>query len=262
MRSSWNAGRSHRGDRPLATIGIVGALAICFLGSFFFSGQPTNPFFDQLAFTPDLSKPWTLLTYPFSVLVGRVFWFAIALWVTYQFMSDLERRLGAWGMALFFFAVTLLGGFGFFIGLQLFPTPSTVLSLNLPLEVVVFTWSLTNAGGQIMLFAVIPVPTRVLMWLCVAAVVIEHGWGSPFVGLFAALPLLVAWLYATDRIPFMRFGAVPDLTPKKEQKRDNRQFDSYMSDIKSRERERAEKERLRKMFESSLSDEDKDEKGR
>lgn len=257
MRKSWNAGRPSGAFRPRATIAIVAALVACFLGAFFFSGQDSNPFFELLAFTPDMSKPWTLLTYPFSLLISRVFWFAIACWVLFQFLSDLERTLGNWGAAAFFFAVTLLGGIGFLVGVQLFPHPAALLSLNLPLETIVFTWCLVRPATQIMLFAVIPVPTKVLMWLCVAAVVVEHGWGSPPVGLFAALPILVAWLYATDRISFLKFGAVPNIPGAKQEKKRDQGFDRFMGDVKLREQERAEKERLRKLFESSLDDEDK-----
>jgi hypothetical protein len=257
MRITWNAGRSSRGDRPVATIGLVTALALCLVGAWAFSGAEYNPFWEELRYDPDLSKFWTLFTYPFSFILDRVFWFALALWVLFQFQRDLERRIGSGGVLAFFFAVTFLGGLGFFVGTQLFPHPQAFLSLNLPLDVIVFTWCLVNPGSQIMLFAVIPIPTRVLMWLCVAALIIEHGWMSPLVGFFAALPLPLAWLYATDRIPFLRFGAVPDLTPKREAKKQAKEFGHFMDDVKRRERERAEKERLRKLFEDSLTDEDK-----
>lgn len=261
MRKSWNAGRSNRGDRPVATIAILALLVACFLGGWLFSAQDRNPFWDELRFSADLSKPWTLFTYPFAVGVSGVIWFALACWILYQFLSDLERRLGQWGTSLFFFGCTFVFGLFYLLGTLAFGPSAILPSLNLPLEVVVFTWCLVNPAAQIMLFMVIPMPTRVLMWLCVAGVAIEHGWSNPPVGLVTAVPLLAVWAYATNRIPFMTFGYVPDLTSRKVEKRQSKEFDRYRDDVKRREQERAEKDRLRRLFESSLSEDDKDEEG-
>ena len=256
MRKSWNSGRDGGGFKPVATRAIIFALVLSFVAGWTQSGRAENAVWENLRYSLEMSKPWTLFTYPFGANMGAVLWFALGCWIIYQFLSDLERRLGNLGTALFFFVVTFLGGLGYFIGTRIFGPSMIPPSLNLPVEVVVFTWCLVNPTAQILLFAVIPVPTRVLMWLCAAAVVIEQGWGNPWVGLLAGLPLLAVWPYATDRVPFMKFGQVPDLTEKKQQKRQDQSFDRFMSDVKRREHERAEKERLRKLFEDSLSDED------
>jgi hypothetical protein len=50
---------------------------------------------------------------------------------------------------------------------------------------------------------------------------------------------------------------VPDLTPQAEKKKEDKSFSRFMDDVKAREKERAEKERLRKLFESSLDDDEK-----
>ncbi len=260
MRKTWNAGRSGSGDAPMATRILVIALVACFLGGWFFSAEDSNPFWKYLSYSPDLSMPWTLFTYPFVRGIDAVIWFALACWITYQFLSDLEKRLGLWGTVAFFFSVTFLGGLCYFLGTVVFGPSMILPSLNLPLEFIIFTWCLVNPSAQIMLMMLVPVPTRVLMWLCVAGVVIEYGWGNPYVGFVTALPLPLLWLYATNRIPIMRFGDVPNLAPKQQEKKENKEFDRFMGDVKRREQERAEKERLRKLFESSLSDDDKDKK--
>jgi hypothetical protein len=258
MRKTWNTGRSGWGDRPLATTLIVAALVACFVVGWALSGSPSNPFWRELAYDPGLGRPWTLLTYPFASAAVHLIWFALAAWVTYQFLSGIERRLGAAGTALFFFALTFLGGLFYFFGALAFGPSAVLPSLNLPLEMVVFAWCLLNPSAQVMLFGLVPMATRVLMWLAAAAVVIEHGWGNPPVGLVTVLPLGLVWLYCTDRIPFLRFGAVPDLAPKRAQRRQTNEFDAYRDDVKRREREREEKERLRRLFENSLSEDDKD----
>ena len=256
MRKTWVA-RGPGGFRPTATITIVAALAVSFFLIFLTSGS--GPFvFENLVYSPDLSKPWTLLTYPFATMLARVFWFALACWVTYQFLSDIERTLGAWGAALFFFSMTFLGGIGYYIGTLGFGTSAYLPSLNLPLEVVIFTWALRNWGQTVNFFGFIPVPTKVLAWLCIAAVVIELGWMNPIVGVFAAFPFAIAWPYAMNKIPFMKFGKVPDIVDIKEKKKDEREFHDYMEKVREKEQERKEKERLRKLFEDSLSEDDKD----
>ena len=97
------------------TVVIVGLLVVCFLGGWLLSASPNNPFFEDLAFSRDLSKPWTLLTYPFAANASHVLWFALACFILYQFLSDLERRLGPWGVGAFFVVMTLLGGIGYFV---------------------------------------------------------------------------------------------------------------------------------------------------
>lgn len=256
MRKSWNADRLRKSDRPLATTAIVVALVACFLLAFALSGMDTNPLSKALAYDHTLSRPWTLFTYPFYRDFSFVIWFALACFITYQFLFGIERKLGAAGTLVFFFSVTFLGGLFYFFGIQIFGLSAILPSLNLPLEFTIFAWCLINPSAQIMLMMVLPVPTRVLMWLAVAGVVIEYGWRNPLVGFVTAVPLLLVWLYATDRIPFLRFGAVPDLTPKREAKKEKKEFDRYMDDVKRREKEREEKERLRRLFEDSISDED------
>ncbi len=256
MRKTWNEGRPSGAFKPTATFYLVGAIVACFLGGWVFSGQDNNPFFEYLAYSRDMSQPWTLLTYPFTAQIEHVIWFALVCWILYQFLSDLERRLEAVGVIAFFFVMTLLGGLGYTLGAAIFGQSMFPPSLNLPTEVVVFTWCLLNPSAQIKLMFVLPVPTRVLMWLCVAGIVIENGWSNPPVGFFAALPIPLAWLYVTNRVPGLKFGAVASVGEVKAKRKNDQEFRDFMGKVKEREKDREEKERLRKLFESSLSDDD------
>ena len=259
MRSTWNVEPNKFRVKWTATLYIIAGLVACFLLTWIFSGSVPNPVWDNLAFDSGLSKPWTLLTYPFAVTIRGVFWFAISCWILHQFMSDLERRMGPSGVTIFFFAMTLLGGIGYYVGTVVAAGPSArEPTLNLMIEVVIFTWALLNWGSTIKLFMVIPVPCSVIFYLCIASVVIEHGLKSPLVGVFTALPLLVSWLYVTNRIAVMPFGKVPDVAGVKQKKKDDREFHDYMDKVREKEQDRKEKDRLRKMFESSLSDDDED----
>ena len=259
MRSNWNVEPKKFRGKWSATIYIIAALVAFFLLTWFFSGSESNPIWENLAFSPDLSKPWTLFTYPFATPLGGVFFFAISCWILYRFMSELERQMGPWGITLFFFTMTLLGGLGYFIGTLVAGQSSAVLpGLSLIFEVVIFTWALLNWGSTINLFMIIPVPCSVIVYLTIAAVVIEHGIRVPLVGVFTALPLLISWLYVTNRIAIMPFGKVPDVAGVKQKKKDDREFNEYMDKVREKEQDRKEKERLRKMFESSLSEDDED----
>ena len=55
----------------------------------------------------------------------------------------------------------------------------------------------------------------------------------------------------------MAFGRVPSVAEAKAKKQDDREFQRFREDVRAREIERAEKERLRRLFESSLDDDGK-----
>ena len=260
MRKTWSADRSNTPRQWTGTLVITAALVATFLLGWVFSGARQNPVWDALAYTDGLDRPWTILTYPFSNPLSGVLYFAFGCWVLYQYLAQLERRLGPWGIVLFFFAVSLLGGIGYAVGSIVAGSPSSIYpNLFLPLQVVIFTWAACNWNGSLSLFGIVPMSCKVLGYLCLAGVVVTYGWTVPLVGVFTALPILFGWLYARDRIPFMRFGQVPDIAGAKKQKKDKEEFDSYMDNVKRREQDRKEKDKLRKMLESSLQDDDEDE---
>lgn len=208
---------------------------------------------DALAYSPTL--PWTLLTYPFAPYFSGVLMTALMLWVLHQFLSDIERRLGIWGTLIFFFTMTFLGGLCYFSGTIISPGKhAPIPTIGLVAEFVVFTWCVVNPSAQIRLFMIIPVATLVLMWLTVAAVVIEYGWGNVPLGLSTALPMVAAWAYATDRIPGLKFGQRITLATKK----NNQEFTGFLDNVLGREKERVDRERLRELFERSLGGEDKE----
>lgn len=258
MRSTWNTGGGSSSSRPKATVAILIGVVAVFLLTFLASGgSGASNIAEFLAYSPDLSKPWTLLTYPFAPSILGVIWMAIWAFIFYQFASDIERRIGAAGFAVFFLVMTLLGGLCFYFGTLAFGTSAAAPSIGLVTEYIVFTWCVLNPTGQIMLMMIIPMPTRVLMWLTVAAVVVEYGWGNVPIGFLTALPMLAAWLYATDRISFLRFGRTPSIVKPAQEKKKSQEFTEFMDRVKDREKDREEKERLRKLFEQSLDDDEK-----
>jgi hypothetical protein len=74
---------------------------------------------------------------------------------------------------------------------------------------------------------------------------------APLFGIAVATPLILAWFYGADKLP-IRYGLLRRLptTGKTKQK----EFDAFISNVRDREKEREEKERLRKLFEDSLDD--------
>jgi len=130
-----------------------------------------------------------------------------------------------------------------------------LVGLSLPLSVLTVVWCARNKNSVIYLMGVIPIAGKWLAVLDVVMVVFGLGAGAPLMGLFAALPLGIGWLYADERIPFLRYGLAP--TPTIQKKKEREEFHKYIDDVREKQKEREERDRLRKLLESSLHDDDK-----
>ena len=77
---------------------------------------------------------------------------------------------------------------------------------------------------------------------------------------FAAAPLALAYFYAANKLPFLQYGSTPSGIRGENPAGTRRVYKKeYYDEVKRREKDRAEKERLRKLFEQSAFD-DKDKK--
>lgn len=208
-----------------ATIGLIALGSVPFLLAWFGLKQLVDWF--ALAPVLALARPWTLLLYPLadvgngSAIIGVLF---LSYWL-YMIGSSLEKEIGTGLLAAATGILTLAGGLAWWL------------------------------GGSLMM----PAAVQMAKWLAVLTAVVVlfiSGSGAPLMGVFALLPLLLAFLYATNRIPGLKFGAtVADVKSSKKQRQE---FDNYMNDVYKREQEREERERLRRLFESSLDDDPND----
>jgi len=104
--------------------------------------------------------------------------------------------------------------------------------------------------------AIIPIPGWLLAWLTAAITLFGYGtaYSAPLMGAFACLHLLLAYFYASNRIPNLAYGRAGGPTNYQNLKRTERMDKSYFDDVRKREQDRAEREKLRKLFEDSMTD--------
>jgi hypothetical protein len=95
-----------------------------------------------------------------------------------------------------------------------------------------------------------------LAWLTAALVLFGYGTmlQAPLLGAFACIHLIIAYYFAANRfeaVPYRQGeGRVNPARMKATEKKDK----SYFEEVRKREQERAERERLRKLFEDSMED--------
>jgi hypothetical protein len=125
-------------------------------------------------------------------------------------------------------------------------------------------WCFRNAGQSVNLYGILPIRAPWIAAITAASLLFSYGAVNPLLGLLAVAPLFVAMLFAQNKLP-IAFGAgrssggfgFGGATSKKKvhATRAQAQYDeAYYDDVLRREQERDERERLRKLFESSLKD--------
>ncbi|MBX3115283.1 MAG: rhomboid family intramembrane serine protease [Fimbriimonadaceae bacterium] len=202
-------------------------------------------------------KIWQPLTYPFVHYgIGGYFISFIfdMLWL-FWFGGILERRFGQRPLITVFFAATLLhAAFLFIAGPIAGAEEALLLTAELPIAFIVVTVCGNQPRTEICFWG-IPVKFAWIAIIKAAWVVLSLGTGNPLFGLIIGIPLLGAWFYGANKIPGLTFGVSPVET-RKQKKKENREFDEFMSKVRSKEKDRAEQERLRKLFEGSIADDD------
>lgn len=244
-----------------ATLALIGVLAATFLLAWF---GLRDTFGMGLALDPAAlgSRAWAVLTYPFASLGdGRDLFFTLIMWlVLYMFGGAIERDAGPWRLLLIFLGGSALGALSMAAGSLLAGGAPMLLGPSLGVACITMAWSARNPEATILLFFIIPLKGKYLAILTVALTLFGFGTGFPLVGLFAVVPLAVAWLWASGKLGMAFVDAPsPGGRSRAERKREEQRHREYITSVKDREAERAEKERLRALFERSLI-EDPDEK--
>ncbi|HJP82320.1 MAG TPA: hypothetical protein VJ835_02340 [Fimbriimonadaceae bacterium] len=220
-----------------------------------------------ILFTDWQDRPWTLFTYPWAeqpfvsglAILSFVFLIMWVFWVGGTTERDLSpgKYIGLWIAMILLPAlfIVLLG--------PLVAKAYGTAGMWLPVAGITVVWCTRNPRQTIMLYGLIPLSGFWLGWVTVVSVVLLAGFGNPVLGLVSALHLPIAWAFASNRIPGMSYsrGAVfmsNRWSDKPNLKKSERLDKSYFEDVKKREKEREERERLRKLFESSLQDDQKE----
>jgi hypothetical protein len=239
------------------------AIIVLSVGVFVLSWLLHGKLFLPLSFATNWSRPWGLITYPFADQgIGTgLFWFLLELYWLYWVGCSVESELGPQKYGVLFAVSSASAALFIWLGFAiLFPgVTGIVASLSLPIAALTVIWGIRHRSEIIQLMFVIPVPGWILAWLTVALTLFGFGtiYGAPLMGMFACLHLGLAYLYATNRIPNLAYGRAGGRTERQAYKRTEKLDRSYYDNVKAREKERAEREQLRKLFENSMKDDDK-----
>jgi len=214
----------------------------------------------SLALLPDWeTHPWAMLTYPWaSIPVAQptdLVWVAVEMYFIYWFGGAIEREMGSAKYAIWVAVTIVLAGVCTGLGGQIANVDWAVIGPWLPSAALVVCWCNRNRNASLRVWMVLPLPSRWLGWLIGAAVFLTYIRPSPIVGAFACLHLVVAWAYASDKLPFdfgdarPRSRAYRPTKPQEPIRMGGVTYDEkYYDDVKRREKERLEQERLKKLL--------------
>jgi membrane associated rhomboid family serine protease len=208
------------------------------------------------AMGPDaFQQPWRLLTYawthsPLGDGLSIIFFAFLCFWI-YSIGPSLEQSLGSIRFAVIWLIAVLLGGIAFATGAQVMHLPAVEVGPWLPTSALTIIWAARNQSATLNLYGIIPVSGRVLAILTAVVDVFLLGSQSPLIGIIATLPLGLWWMFGNNQIPFAPFSIEKSsrLTDRPVMRGIKVYDDKYYDDVKDREIEREEKERLRRLFE-------------
>lgn len=245
-----------RQSGSVATAGIMTALVAGFLTNWFLHGSAAQ----LMAFTPGslTSAPWTLVTYPFVQFefIG-VFFSCLWLWGV---GGAVERDLGSGRYLVLWLALSALGALSVSLITPLMghAVPFALIGTLIPLGAVTVIWGTRNPSAMMTLMFVLPITGKWMAWLSAGVVLFGMGMGNPMLGALAVVPLVVGWAFADNRIPGLPYGKSE---PKRAAWKPSERDDKYFDEVRKREKDREEREKLRRLFEGSIKDNPEDDRG-
>ncbi len=201
---------------------------------------------------------WTWFTYPYFIFLGPFATFFLALWL-YSIGGATERDHGSRNFLLLWLVLCLLGVLPLALWSLIFGGDGIVsYGALIPVTMLTVIWGTRRPNATVMCFGLIPVAAKWIAMLSVLSVFFVYASRSVNfpLGMVSIAGCLLAYLYAKNKIPRLRYGlgygtySQPKPT-KKQVEREAR----YFENVYEREKEREERERLRKLFESSLDEE-------
>lgn len=206
--------------------------------------------------------PWKFLTYPWAFSIGSS---GMALLVSvmlliwfYQVGSWVEKEMGSVRFLIFLATTIVMGAASVLAIATLTKSPYGLAGPFIPITAISVAWCARNQSQRVMLYGAIPIPATVLAWIFAAIVFFMHFSQGPFISLAACIPLVFAFIFASDRIPKMSFvqgnrmmTGRRFINPKQKEavSRGQVQYDQeYFDEVKRREQERIDRERLKKLL--------------
>lgn len=198
-------------------------------------------------------QPWTALTYPFAADLISAIVNGFTIW---SFGRSVESDVGSARMAAFAAIATVLAAVGVHIGAAILGVQGLLAGPWMLAASMLLAWSVRYPNMPVRLMFLMEVQGK---WLGILAVGFTLVAARPYeLGLFAALALVFVWAFAAGKLSLFPYGRpLGDVRRDRAGPRGVRApRPDYFDDVKRREKEREERERLRKLFEGS-SDDDK-----
>lgn len=240
------------------TVAIVILLAGSFLVGWLSEGRWMG---SELAFFPvDVAvRPWTLVSYPLGNIGNFLGVLFSCLWL-WGIGGTVERDIGSRAFAIFWLAMSALGALFFWVGYIVLGEQAGLFGPYVPIAATTVVWGTRYPELQVMLMFVLCIKAKYVAWISVGLVF--FGSYSPRLALFAIAPLAIAYLYASNKIPGLAYGRSTSGGSGGGVKAGRGRMVSkqYLDDVKKREKERDERERLRRLFENSLDDKPDDDR--
>ncbi|MBX3096298.1 MAG: hypothetical protein KF812_05495 [Fimbriimonadaceae bacterium] len=244
MRSTRFESRGGRNTAFTLTNGVLASLVVAFVVSWF-----QIPLFENLAFVTieAMSRPWTFLTYPWGMIGDgtRIIWDLILLLWFYQIGNMLEKQAGVATWAAVFGAGIVMPA----ACLLAAPNPVLLSGAYVPAAALGIYWCGLSPNESAHFWG-LPVARKWLALVLMLLVVFAVGTGQPVAGFLAGVPLGVLYVAGVNGIQ-LRPGTI---AARRDAKKKQAEFNTFIDDVRTREQEREERERLRKLFESSIQD--------
>lgn len=230
------------------TIGFLASLLAMSLLLWFLRGGPI----EALAFGGNLFRqPWAILTYPWAYLpLVRPFGIIEVLFlglILIQFGGSAERELGSRKFGLFLLSMIAVPPLAVGLGALILGSSLTLAGPWLAVGGIIVAWATRNPNAPVMLWGIIPLLGKWIGVLVAAGTLFGYGFGNPALGVLACAHLVLAYLFASNRIGGLRYSA-PVSAPYKPSKAQLERERQMEADIARRKQEREERERLRKLF--------------
>lgn len=259
MRSTYTKRETGPGDwlRNNATPVTYGFLALMIAGPLAGFFTPEKRLLVLALHHPSSPPVWSFITHPFAGMLptgfGWLFWLCFVMFFI-QTATSVEVDLGWRRFVIFLLAATALNGLIVWLGSLAFGLDPYFAGDVSMIAAVVCVWCTRHSGNPIGFWG-IPMAARWFGYLMALIAFTHYGFASPAIGLLACLHLPIVSLFASNKIPRLQYTA-PVYQPnpsKAARERDSKYFD----EVREREQERQERERLRKLFEGSLEDKDR-----
>ncbi|MCW5943579.1 MAG: hypothetical protein KIS66_15210 [Fimbriimonadaceae bacterium] len=248
MRGLSDFQRTIRRSGAPVSVAILAALVVTFLLGWL---DPVR-FLFPLVFDPASvgARPWSLLTWVLcGGAMGPIGLLFAGMWL-WGIGGIVEREMTSRRFAVFALAVTLLTSLLVWVGGAL-GIGGTLAGAWVLLVAITVAWATRHPEMPVSFMLVLPMQARWLAWISVALLFFA---ASPMLAPLLIVPQGLVYLFASNRIPGLRYQEIAVYAPAKPTARELEREKRYLDDVKRREADRADRDRLRKLFEASLVD--------